>query len=84
LIIKRGGHDDQLSSTVQFLDRYRIQSLCKLLRKEELSSSQRQQVVTELQKKAHIFRNGCLKRGKIQEARQVDRMMAAVTDRPEE
>jgi len=78
LIIKRGGHEDQLSRTVLFLDRYRIQSLCKLLRKEELSSSQRQQVVTELQKKARIFRNGCLKRGKAAEAEEVERMMKTV------
>jgi len=83
LIVKRGGHDDQLSRTVLFLDRYRIQSLCKLLQNEELSATQRQQVLTELQKKARIFRNGCLKRGKIAEAQQVDRMVTAVTDRPE-
>ena len=83
LIIKRGGHADQLSGTVLFLDRYRIQSLCKLLQKEELSAAQRQQVLTELEKKARIFRNGCLKRGKIAEVEQVDRMVTAVTDRPE-
>jgi glycosyltransferase involved in cell wall biosynthesis len=83
LIIKRGGHEDQLSRTVLFLDRYRIQSLCKLLQKEELSATQRQQVLTELQEKARIFRNGCLKRGKIAEAEQVDRMVTAVTGRPE-
>lgn len=82
LIIKRGGHADQLSVTVLFLDRYRIQSLCKLLQKEELSAAQRQQVLTELKKKARIFRNGCLKRGKIAEVEQVDRMVTAVTDRP--
>lgn len=84
LIIKRGGHDDQLSRTVLFLDRYRIQSLCKLLQHEELSANQRQQVLAELRKKVHIFRNGCLKRGKIQEARQIERLVAAVADRIEE
>jgi len=83
LIIKRGGHADQLSGTVLFLDRYRIQSLCKLLQKEELSAAQRQQVLTELEEKSRIFRNGCLKRGKIAEAEQVDRMVTAVTGRPE-
>ena len=84
LIIKRGGHEDQLSRTVLFLDRYRIQSLCKLLQHEELSAIQRQQVVRELQKKARIFCNGCLKRGKIQAARQIERLVTAVTDRIEE
>ncbi|MEA2108856.1 MAG: glycosyltransferase [Pseudomonadota bacterium] len=83
LIIKRGGHEDQLSRTVLFLDRYRIQSLCKLLQHEELSAIQRQQVVTELRKKVRIFRNGCLKRGKIAEAEQVERLVTAVIDRPE-
>ncbi len=76
LIIKRGGHEDQLSRTVLFLDRYRIQALCKLLQQEELSSNQRQQVLTELEEKVRIFRNGCLKRGKITEVEQVDRMVS--------
>jgi len=83
LIIKRGGHEDQLSRTVLFLDRYRIQSLCKLLQHEELSASQRQQVLTELQKKVSIFRNGCLKRGKIAEAEQVEWMVTEVAGRLE-
>jgi len=82
LIIKRGGHVDQLSRTVLFLDRYRIQSLGKLLKNEELSPVQQQQAMDELKKKAHIFCNGCLKRSKIAEAEQVDRMVTAVTNRP--
>ena len=75
LIIKRGGHEDQLSRTVPFLDKYRIQSLCNLLQKEELSAIQRQQVIAELQKKTHIFCQGCLKRGKSTEAGQVKRLV---------
>jgi len=82
LITKRGGHEDQLSRTVLFLDRYRIQSLCKLLREAELSPVQRQQTVDELKKKARIFCNGCRKRGKSAEAEQVERMVAVVTERP--
>ena len=75
LIIKRGGHEDQLSRTVPFLDKYRIQSLCKLLQEEELSAIQRQQVIAELQKKTRIFCQGCLKRGKSTEAGQVKRLV---------
>jgi len=83
LIVKRGGHDDQLSRTIPSLDKYRIQALCKLLQNEELSAEQRRQTVEELRKKARIFSQGCLKRGKVAEAEQVERLVKAVAGESE-
>ncbi len=68
LIVKRGGHSDQLSSTVPSLDRYRIQSLAKLLREERLNEDQRRAALEVLITKCRIYGEGCRKHGKLDEA----------------
>lgn len=67
LVIKRGGHSDQLSAQ-RGLDKYRIQSLKNILERGELSDSQRAATLAMLQKKCEIYATGCLKRGRDQEA----------------
>jgi glycosyltransferase involved in cell wall biosynthesis len=67
LVIKRGGHDDQLSG-VPGLDRYRIRSLSKILETENLTPIQFQQTVEMLNAKIDIYANGCIKRGNLEEA----------------
>lgn len=64
LVIKRGGHRDQLSHTVEALDRFRIFSMTKLLIRENLSECQREAVFEELSNKCRIYSFGALKRGK--------------------
>ena len=71
LVIKRGGHPDQLSAAVGVLDRYRIQALVKLLQREPLDSCQRRLVFTCLRRKCQIYAEGCKKRGRLEEARAV-------------
>ncbi len=66
LVIKRGGHDDQLSSNPG-LDKYRIQSIKKLLESGTLSHDQRKTAITVLQNKCEIYASGCKKRGKLEE-----------------
>lgn len=68
LVIKRGGHGDQLSATLPALDRFRLRALVKLLETEPLDALQRAQTVQMLRRKAMIYASGCLKRGKPQEA----------------
>jgi glycosyltransferase involved in cell wall biosynthesis len=63
LIIKRGGHDDQLSRNPG-LDRYRIDALKKMIESNLLSSSQCQAAVKVLKKKCMVYAKGCLKRGR--------------------
>ncbi len=67
LVIKRGGHPDQLSRCLATLDRYRIQSLEKLLDSGLLSPRQYDLAWQELDRKCRIYGQGCLKRGKIEE-----------------
>ncbi len=66
-VIKRGGHEDQLSSAPG-LDKYRIFSLKNLLTDHNLSERQRLRVVDVLKKKCTIYANGCEKRGRRDEA----------------
>lgn len=67
LVIKRGGHTDQLSGAPG-LDRYRIQSLDQMIDRENLSPSQIHAASTMLRKKCRIYAAGCRKRGKVEEA----------------
>jgi len=67
LIIKRGGHADQLSRT-SGLDKYRIQALKKIIDSGELSKSQLRSAVETLKEKCAIYAGGCRKRGKEREA----------------
>jgi len=64
LAIKRGGHEDQLSRSVEFLDRFRIRVLLDLLRHSPLSAEQREWVFEELEYKCRVFGQGCIKHGR--------------------
>jgi hypothetical protein len=75
LIVKRGGHADQLSG-MPGLDRYRIHSLCKLLDRVHLASSRRAAVVRTLAVKCAIYAQGCAKRGRHDEADYYHRLPA--------
>jgi glycosyltransferase involved in cell wall biosynthesis len=69
LVVKRGGHPDQLSRCLTSLDRYRIQALEKLLDSGRLSSRQYELAWQELDRKCRIYGQGCLKRGKMTEGK---------------
>lgn len=61
LIVKRGGHADQLSRCIPVLDQYRITALEKLLARP-LTPVQRHAVLTYLVQKCHIVAQGAYKR----------------------
>ena len=67
LVVKRGGHPDQLSRTTPTLDRFRIQALVKILNSGRLTVSQYDLAYKELETKCRIYGQGCLKRGRIEE-----------------
>jgi hypothetical protein len=67
LVIKRGGHDDQLSRTPG-LDKYRIMALKKNLETGMLTQGQYRKTLEKLKEKCRIYSEGCLKRGKKEEA----------------
>ena len=68
LTLKDGGRPDQVSSIYATgIDKFRIQSILKLLRSNDLTSEQRKLATNELHKKCRIYGNGCLKHGKQEE-----------------
>jgi glycosyltransferase involved in cell wall biosynthesis len=67
LIVKRGGHADQLSRTPG-LDKYRIQSLHNIIESNLLSNTQRAAAARMLKQKCRIYANGCRKRRRADEA----------------
>jgi len=67
LIIKRGGHADQLSR-FSGLDKYRIQSLKKIIESNLLTDEQKREAVKVMKEKCDIYANGCLKRGRKEKA----------------
>jgi GT2 family glycosyltransferase len=73
LIVKRGGHSDQLSKGWG-LDRYRIAALVKLLNGDSLNEAQRNAARRVLRRKCAVYAGGCRKRGRTDEAEQYERL----------
>ncbi|MFQ5525800.1 MAG: glycosyltransferase family 2 protein [Thermoanaerobaculia bacterium] len=76
LLIKHGGHRDQLSRATKALDRYRIRALVKLLEDTELEPGDRRAAIETLLGKIDVYRAGVLKRGRVQEAATLDELAA--------
>lgn len=66
-IKKYGGHEDQLSQQLWGMDRFRITALQKIIDSGQLANENQQAAVNMLLKKAEIYRNGVIKRGKTEE-----------------
>jgi glycosyltransferase involved in cell wall biosynthesis len=75
LIIKRGGHADQLSRSTWAMDRYRAAALQKLLR-SSLGGTRRASALAVLRSKVAILAQGARKRGKEEKANEYEAMTA--------
>lgn len=64
LIIKYGGHEDQLSHRYPAMDRFRIRALEKILRTTVLDEVERRAAEAMLSRKRAIYARGALKRGR--------------------
>lgn len=73
LIIKRGGHSDQLSRSPG-LDKYRIEAIKKLIHHGQLTRKQQRAAMAKLKEKCLIYAAGCQKRGRSKEARDYIRL----------
>jgi glycosyltransferase involved in cell wall biosynthesis len=69
LIIKTGGHADQLSQKFRGMDRFRVYALEKILKQGSLSPQQRTWVLEALIENCSILNIGYGNRGKHEEAR---------------
>ena len=74
LIVKRGGHGDQLSTRSWGNDRYRVMALEKLLRSQILKAEEKRMALAELVRKCRILSHGSYKRGKGEEGRRYEEL----------
>ncbi len=75
LVLKRGGHADQLSRSTWGFDRYRVKALKKLL-DAGLAGDRRNWAIEVLARKAHILAAGARKRGREAEALEYETLVA--------
>ncbi|MBT5028488.1 MAG: glycosyltransferase [Nitrospina sp.] len=80
LVVKRGGHEDQLSRKYWGMDRWRVVALHKLLQENKMNTEQKEWVVAMLIEKCGILINGFSKRGKKQEAGHYRKLVAEYSD----
>lgn len=64
LTIKYGGHEDQLSKKYWGMDRFRIQTLLKIINSNTLSNEKRHAATHMLCKKVKVYLSGAIKRNK--------------------
>ena len=67
LVIKRGGHADQLSRRYWGMDRFRVAALVKLLAADMVSGERRRATVETLQRKCAILAHGAARRARVAE-----------------
>lgn len=68
LVVKRGGHADQLSRQFWGMDRFRVATLLRLLAGDRLRAAQRAAVVAVLEEKCTVLAQGAARRGRFDEA----------------
>ncbi len=68
LVIKNGGHKDQLSTKYGFIEKFKIDALKNLIEIDYFKGLKSILAKEELTKKCRIYSKGCRKRGKIDEA----------------
>jgi glycosyltransferase involved in cell wall biosynthesis len=76
LLVKHGGHDDQLSRTTEALDRYRIRALTKILASGHLGPEDRRAAARTLCEKIRVYGAGARKRGRLEEAARLEALAA--------
>jgi len=75
LIVKRGGHSDQLSQRSWGNDRYRVIALEKLLSEPYVEAEERGRIFEEMKRKCQVLYKGFLKRGNESEGRRYQEIM---------
>lgn len=78
LVVKRGGHQDQLSRSTWGLDRFRIRAIKKLL-DAGLKGDRREWAIEELANKVAILAHGARRRGKESEALDYEDLLTELT-----
>jgi len=76
LVVKHGGHADQLSARYWGMDRFRVRSLVKLLADPGLCPDRRREAARVLAIKCAVLAKGARRRGRADEADSYERLAA--------
>lgn len=80
LVVKYGGHPDQLSRRYWGMDRFRIRALTKILDSKRLSAEDHQAAVDVLLAKIDVYLTGARKRGKRDEVEEYETLRRRYQD----
>ena len=75
LMTRHGGHADQLSRSDWGIDRYRVQSIQKILKTESLRPEDRTAAIRMLIEKCGILAKGFRKRGNLKEVEKYEKII---------
>lgn len=75
VLVKYGGHEDQLSARYKAMDHWRLRSLLQLLKAQDLGPQRQSKVLEEFLRKADILLTGYKKHGREQNRQQVSDMV---------
>jgi glycosyltransferase involved in cell wall biosynthesis len=81
LVVKRGGHADQLSRRYWGMDRFRVAALLRLLGDGRLSAAQQAATIAVLSRKCAILAQGAARRGRHDEAERYRHLAQAPASR---
>ena len=81
LVVKRGGHVNQLSARYWGMDRFRIQALIGILGTKSMTSVQQELVAREVERKCRIVAKGARRHGFSERADYYDRMASWAWER---
>jgi glycosyltransferase involved in cell wall biosynthesis len=79
LVVKYGGHEDQLSRAYRGMDRYRIFALEKLIQSGKLTATQARETLDEILKKIDIYLSGATRRQREAEVQLYKKKRAVYT-----
>jgi len=68
LVVKRGGHPDQLSMRHGRIEMFRVEALRRVLQRAPLTAQQRCAALQTLRDKCEVVARGCEKRGRLEQA----------------
>ncbi len=80
LTVKHGGHEDQLSGSIDGIEKYRIRALEKIITSGTLRADYLEEALKVYNRKASIYIEGCRKRGKHREAKEIQERMLHLAD----
>lgn len=80
LTVKRGGRPDQLSNSVPGLDLFRVRALMKTVKRTDLGRGEKARAARAMLFKARVYGQGCIRRGRPEEARRIAAMVRDALD----